>query len=96
MPTTEEDTVAPTGCVLSLWSINGTLVNRIKIESEVTCLTYTTAPEGVYVNVIATGMRDGNVRYVCVCVCVCVCLIYEKTYMHASTNACTHHTNQCS
>ena len=65
-PTTEEDTAAPTGCVLSLWSINGTLVNRMKIESEVTCLTYTTAPEGVYINVIATGMRDGNVKYVCV------------------------------
>ena len=41
-------------------------MNRMKIESEVTCLTYTTAPEGVYVNVIATGMRDGNVRCVCV------------------------------
>ena len=67
----------PAGCVLSLWSINGTLVNRKKIESEVTCLTYTTAPEGVYVNVIATGMRDGNVRCVCVCahVCVCVCVL---------------------
>lgn len=66
-PTIEEDTAgtsspASTGCVLRLWSINGTLVNRMYVDSEITCLAYTTAPEGVYVNVIATGMKDGAIR----------------------------------
>ena len=48
--------------MLRLWSINGTLVNKITVDSEITCLAYTTAPEGVYVNVIATGMKDGSIR----------------------------------
>ena len=64
-PSTEDDAVAAasTGCVLRLWGINGTLVNKTCVESEITCLAYTTAPEGVYVNVIATGMKDGSIRY---------------------------------
>ena len=32
------------------------------VESDITCLAYTTAPEGVYVNVIASGMKDGGIR----------------------------------
>lgn len=47
--------------MLRLWSINGTLVNKTRIESEITCLAYTTAPEGVYVNVIASGMKNGRI-----------------------------------
>ena len=64
-PPTGEESAAGTssGCVLRLWSINGTLVNKMCVESEITCLAYTTAPEGVYVNVIATGMKDGRIRY---------------------------------
>ena len=61
-PTTEEDAATATGCVLRLWSINGTLVNKTCVESDITCIAYTTAPEGVYVNVIATGMKDGSIR----------------------------------
>ena len=48
--------------MLRLWSINGILVNKITVDSEITCLAYTTAPEGVYVNVIATGMKNGSIR----------------------------------
>ena len=50
--------------MLRLWGINGTLVNKTCVESEITCLAYTTAPEGVYVNVIATGMKEGSIRYI--------------------------------
>jgi len=63
-PTIEDDTAgaSSSGCILRLWNINGTLVNKMCVQSEITCLTYTTAPEGVYVNVIATGMKDGSIR----------------------------------
>lgn len=49
-------------CMLKLWTINGRLVESIKLDVRINCLTYTSAPEGVYVNVLVGGLANGNIR----------------------------------
>jgi hypothetical protein len=48
--------------VLRIWTVNGTFVKSTEVYSEVQCLAYTTAPEGVFVNSIVGGLRNGNIR----------------------------------
>ena len=48
--------------VLRIWTVNGALVTSGDVFSEVQCLAYTTAPEGVFVNVIVGGLRNGIIR----------------------------------
>lgn len=49
-------------CVLYMWTINGNLVNKYKSDVQIMCLCYTSAPEGVYVNVIVGGMANGSIK----------------------------------
>ena len=49
-------------CLLYLWTINGRLVKQIKSDVQILSLCYTSAPEGVYINVIITGMANGTIR----------------------------------
>lgn len=50
-------------CLLYLWTINGRLVKQIKSDVQILSLCYTSAPEGVYINVIITGMANGTIRF---------------------------------
>lgn len=36
------------------------------VEEEINTLAYSAAPEGVYVNVLAGGLANGNIKYVTV------------------------------
>ena len=48
--------------MLRLWSVNGALVTSTDVYSEVRCLAYTNAPEGVFINAVVGGLRNGNIR----------------------------------
>ncbi|XP_078001240.1 lysosomal-trafficking regulator-like [Glandiceps talaboti] len=50
------------GSDLYLWTINGTLVSHIHCDSVIHSLTFSHAPEGCSVNVIAAGLHTGVVR----------------------------------
>jgi len=50
--------------VLRLWTINGSQVAREEVHSRVTLLSYSSAPEGVFVNVVIGGLANGNIRCV--------------------------------
>ena len=45
-----------------VWSINGELIRRKKLDQQVMALCYTSAPEGVYTNVLIGGMASGEIR----------------------------------
>eukprot|EP00095_Tigriopus_kingsejongensis_P007226 snap_masked-scaffold1635_size32709-processed-gene-0.6 protein:Tk07226 transcript:snap_masked-scaffold1635_size32709-processed-gene-0.6-mRNA-1 annotation:"lysosomal-trafficking regulator-like" len=47
---------------LSLYTINGKLVASISVEPVLTSLCFSSCPEGVSVNAVATGHANGNVR----------------------------------
>lgn len=49
-------------CILRLHTINATLVNTVTVPEPITALCFSTAPEGVSVNVIATGHSNGMIR----------------------------------
>ncbi|KAI6653618.1 hypothetical protein LOD99_3513 [Oopsacas minuta] len=51
------------GSTLSVWTINGQFVKQLNVNVGITCMQYTAALEGVYVNVLVTGHRDGWVRF---------------------------------
>ena len=48
--------------MLRLWTVNGSPVARAEVLSRVTLLSYTSAPEGVFVNVVIGGLANGNIR----------------------------------
>lgn len=48
---------------LRIWTINGKLIKRVSSKVEIKCLQYTSAPEGVYVNVLVGGLANGNIKY---------------------------------
>lgn len=48
--------------MVQVWTINGFLVGKILVEEAVHCLTYSAAPEGVYVNILAGGLANGRVK----------------------------------
>ena len=47
---------------LRVWTINGSLVKRVCSKVQIKCLQYTSAPEGVYVNVLVGGLANGNIK----------------------------------
>ncbi|KAK8729285.1 hypothetical protein OTU49_008738, partial [Cherax quadricarinatus] len=57
--------VSPLGCaasVLRLYTINGALVDSAVTPAPVTAITFSSAPEGTAINVIATSLVDGVIR----------------------------------
>ncbi len=50
--------------MLRLWTINGKQIDRTHVEVMVHCLSYTAAPEGLYVNALIGGLANGNIRCV--------------------------------
>ena len=48
-------------CVLNLWTINGRLVKTMRSATQILSLCYTSAPEGVHVNVIIGGLANGKI-----------------------------------
>ena len=49
-------------CNLQVWTINGSCVKKILVEEEIQSLAYSAAPEGVYVNILAGGLANGNIK----------------------------------
>jgi len=47
---------------VQVWTINGARVGKIAVEDEVSCLAYSAAPEGLYVNILAGGLKNGKVK----------------------------------
>ena len=47
---------------LRVWTINGRLVGRVASRVQIKCLQYTSAPEGVYINVLVGGLANGNIK----------------------------------
>ncbi|XP_063958609.1 lysosomal-trafficking regulator-like isoform X1 [Lytechinus pictus] len=47
---------------LTLWSINADLIGRVFCHSQMLCLSFSNAPEGISINAIAAGCYDGVVR----------------------------------
>ncbi|CAI8030834.1 Lysosomal-trafficking regulator [Geodia barretti] len=47
---------------LRVWTINGHLVRRVSSKVQIKCLQYSSAPEGVYINVLAGGLANGNIN----------------------------------
>lgn len=58
-----EDNAANNQSELTVHTINATDVGSILSRRRVTALCYSNAPEGVSVNVIATGLDNGIIRY---------------------------------
>ena len=52
-------------CVLKLWTVNGRFVKKKSLDVQILSLCYTSAPEGVYINVIIGGMANGTIRFDC-------------------------------
>lgn len=50
------------GSHIRLWTINGSLVAAQDTKDRVNCVTFSSAPEGVSVNVLAAGMSNGVIR----------------------------------
>lgn len=49
-------------CELRVYTINARPIGKIAMCSKITSLCYSNAPEGVSVNVIATGLDSGIIR----------------------------------
>ncbi|GFT10478.1 lysosomal-trafficking regulator [Nephila pilipes] len=47
---------------LRVHTINGEIVGKVKVPDIITAICYSTAPEGISVNLIATGFRSGIIR----------------------------------
>ena len=50
------------GSHIRLWTVNGSLVAAQDCKVPVLCVTFSSAPEGRAVNVLAGGLRNGSVR----------------------------------
>ena len=57
----EESTVEE-GSVMKLWTVNGKFIGQVTCEHMINCLEFSAAPEGISVNVIATGLSNGAIR----------------------------------
>lgn len=58
---TEESTIED-GSVMKLWTVNGRFLGHVTCEHMINCLEFSSAPEGISVNVIATGLSNGAIR----------------------------------
>ena len=59
----EESTIED-GSVMKLWTVNGRFIGDVTCEHIINCLEFSSAPEGISVNVIATGLSNGAIRSV--------------------------------
>lgn len=57
----EESTIEE-GSVIKLWTVNGRFISQAPCELLINCLEFSAAPEGISVNVIATGLSNGAIR----------------------------------
>ena len=48
---------------MCLWTVNGRFIGHVTCEHMISCLDFSGAPEGISVNVIATGLSNGAIRY---------------------------------
>lgn len=48
---------------MRLHTINASLVGSLTTSEQITSVCFSTAPEGISVNVVAAGMSDGSIRY---------------------------------
>lgn len=47
---------------LTLQTINASCIGSIESDKKITAVCFSNAPEGISVNVIATGLEDGSVK----------------------------------
>ena len=47
---------------MKLWTVNGRFIGHVTCEHMINCLEFSSAPEGMSVNVIATGLSNGAIR----------------------------------
>ena len=52
------------GSVMKLWTVNGRFIGHVTCEHMINCLEFSSAPEGISINVIATGLSNGAIRWV--------------------------------
>ncbi len=50
---------------LRLHTINATFIGSVNLKERITSICFSTALEGISVNVVATGLQDGVIRYLC-------------------------------
>lgn len=58
----DQDSVHEEDSILSLWTVNGIPVAQSNCEHTINCMDFSRAPEGVSVNIIATGLSNGAIR----------------------------------
>lgn len=81
LPTSEDNETADRS-ELRVYTINAKAVGSISSKRRVTALCYSGAPEGVSVNVIATGLDNGIIRYAYI---DCISLNLQQTIMNYKT-----------
>lgn len=47
---------------MTLQSINATYIGSLESDKKITSVCFSNAPEGISVNIIATGLEDGSVK----------------------------------
>lgn len=48
--------------IMTFQTINASFINSIESDKKITAVCFSNAPEGISVNVIATGLEDGSVK----------------------------------
>lgn len=48
--------------IMALQTINASYVGSLESDKKITAVCFSNAPEGISVNVIATGLEDGSVK----------------------------------
>ena len=47
---------------MTLWTVNGSLVNSVLVNDKVSCVAVSSANEGINTNIIAAGFESGYVQ----------------------------------
>jgi len=47
---------------MTLQTINASYIGSIESDKKITAVCFSNAPEGISVNIIATGLEDGSVK----------------------------------
>lgn len=48
--------------IMTLQTINASYIGSVESDEKITAVCFSNAPEGISVNVIATGLEDGSVK----------------------------------
>lgn len=48
--------------IMTLQTINALYIGKVESDKKITAVCFSNAPEGISVNVIATGLEDGSVK----------------------------------